>query len=324
MSQITLPKNNKRTISVVGPTCSGKTARAMEIATQLLNEKNSNGVDIISADSRQVYKGLEILTGADVPEGFKGSVTLIPPKSDLPYFTNVDDSIRIHGISMIEPTEEWSLAHFVNFAREVMQWSWSNGRQPLLVGGTGLYHKHLFSDDKTPQIPQDEDFRIDAQKMSLGELQQKLNGIDANRLEQMNESDSENPRRLIRAIEVAIWYQKHGGSSLLQSGLSEPPIAWSKVDNQMEFVSAPLETIKERIEERVAKRFTSGAVQEVQNLLKLHLPENSPVLTTLGVPEIKQNLEGSLSEQECQQLWALHEFQYAKRQLTWWKKLSDN
>ena len=324
MSQITLPKNNKRTISVVGPTCSGKTARAMEIATQLLNEKNSNGVDIISADSRQVYKGLEILTGADVPEGFKGSVTLIPPKSDLPYFTNVDDSIRIHGISMIEPTEEWSLAHFVNFAREVMQWSWSNGRQPLLVGGTGLYHKHLFSDDKTPQIPQDEDFRIDAQKMSLGELQQKLNGIDANRLEQMNESDSENPRRLIRAIEVAIWYQKHGGSSLLQSGLSEPPIAWSKVDNQMEFVSAPLETIKERIEERVAKRFTSGAVQEVQNLLKLHLPENSPVLTTLGVPEIEQNLEGSLSEQECQQLWALHEFQYAKRQLTWWKKLSDN
>ena len=205
-----------------------------------------------------------------------------------------------------------------------MQWSWSNGRQPLLVGGTGLYHKHLFSDDKTPQIPQDEDFRIDAQKMSVEELQQKLNGIDANRLEQMNESDSENPRRLIRAIEVAIWYQKHGGSSLLQSGLSEPPIAWSKVDNQMEFVSAPLEIIKERIEERVAKRFTSGAVQEVQNLLKLHLPENSPVLTTLGVPEIKQYLEGSLSEQECQQLWALHEFQYAKRQLTWWKKLSDN
>lgn len=311
-------------ISIVGPTATGKTERALEVAYQLIKEKKVVGIDIISADSRQVYKGLEILTGADVPESFKGSITLIPPKSDLPYFTNADGTIRIFGISMIEPTEEWSLAHFVNFAREVMQLSWSNGRQPLLVGGTGLYHKHLFSDDKTPQIPQDEDFRIDAQKMSVEELQQKLNGIDANRLEQMNESDSENPRRLIRAIEVAVWYQKYRGSSLLQTGSTESSIAWRKIDNQVEFLSAPLETIKERIEQRVAKRFTSGAIQEVQKLLDLHLPTSAPVLTTLGVPEITQYLEGTLSSEACQQLWSLHEFQYAKRQLTWWKKLSDN
>ena len=321
MSQITLPKNNKRTISVVGPTCSGKTARAMEIATQLLNEKNSNGVDIISADSRQVYKGLEILTGADVPEGFKGSVTLIPPKSDLPYFTNVDDSIRIHGISMIEPTEEWSLAHFVNYSREVIQKSWSNGRQPILVGGTGLYHKHLFSDDSTPQIPQDLIFRKKAEKLSVENLQQWLAEIDSMRLDQMNESDKENPRRIIRAIEVATWQKKHGDSPHGESKSSESPIIWSQVENQVEFLTAPLEIIKERIEQRVQRRFISGAVEEVQDLLELNLPDSSPVLTTLGVPEIRQYLDGSLPADDCKKLWSLHEFQYAKRQLTWWKKI---
>jgi tRNA dimethylallyltransferase len=320
-------------ISIVGPTATGKTERALEVAHQLITEKKVFGVDIISADSRQVYKGLEVLTGADVPEGFEAVTLRLPfdklrvtsqhdsltSQSDLPHFTNIDSSIRIFGISMIDPSDEWSLAHFINFAREVMLRSLSNNRQLILVGGTGLYHKHLFSDDKTPQIPQDQKFRKQSQKMSVEELQQKLNKIKVNRLEQLSESDRENPRRLIRAIEVAIWQQKHRGTSLLQSGSTESPIVWSQVNNQVEFLSAPLETIKERIEQRVQKRLTSGAVQEVQNLLKLNLLENSPVVTTLGAPEIKQYLEGSLSEQECQQLWVLHEFQYAKRQLTWWR-----
>ena len=309
-------KRSNNCISIVGPTACGKTERAFEAAHQLLKEKKVGGVDILSADSRQVYKGLEILTGADVPEGFAVMAT----QADLPYFSNIDHSIQIFGISMIEPTDEWSLAHFVTFARRILQESWANDRQAILVGGTGLYYRHLFSDDSTPQIPQDEDFRIEAQKMSVEELQQKLKGIDANRFKQMNESDSENPRRLIRAIEVAIWQQKHRGSSLLQFGSTESPIVWSQVNNQMEFVSAPLETIKERIAERVHKRFASGAVEEVKNILTLNLPNTSQVLTTLGVPEIMQYLEGTLSAEECQQLWALHEFQYAKRQVTWWKK----
>lgn len=307
-------------ISIVGPTATGKTERALEVAHQLINENKVAGVDIISADSRQVYRGLEVLTGADVPAGFMGSITPSLSKSGLPYFTNSEGSIHIFGISMINPAEEWSLAHFVNFAREVMQWSWSNGRQPILVGGTGLYHKHLFSDDATPQIPQDQKFRKQSQIMSVEELRQKLNKIDVNRLDQLNESDRENPRRLIRAIEVAVWYQKYGGSSLLQSGSTESPVVWSQVDNQMEFVSSSLKIIEERIEQRVQKRLTSGAIQEVRDLLKLNLPENSQVLTTLGVPEISQYLEGSLSADDCQKLWSLHEFQYAKRQLTWWKK----
>ncbi len=313
-------------ISVVGPTACGKTDRALAIAGQLVREKKVAGVDVISADSRQVYKGLEILTGADVPEGFE-VVTLRHAQCDTPqsnpnYFTNIDGSIRIFGISMIDPTAEWSLAHFVNFAREIMQWSWSNNRQPMLVGGTGLYHKHLFSDDVTPQIPQDLTMRRKAENMSVADLQRWLAEIDSARLEQMNDSDRENSRRLLRAIEVATWQKKHGSGSLTKS--TNSPMLWSQVDNHVELVTAPLELIEKRIKQRVEKRFASGAIQEVKNLLKLKLPASAPVLTTLGVPEIRSYLNGEISAENCQQLWALHEFQYAKRQMTWWKKTENN
>ena len=318
---------NKMCMTIVGPTACGKTERALEVARLLMKEKKVTGVDIVSADSRQVYKGLEILTGADVPEGFE-AVTLplaqydsYKPQSGLLYFLNVDDSVRIFGISMIAPADEWSLAHFVNYSREVIQKSWSNGRQPILVGGTGLYHKHLFSDDSTPQIPQDLIFRKKAEKLSVENLQQWLAEIDSMRLDQMNESDRENPRRIIRAIEVATWQKKHGDSPHGESKSSESPIIWSQVENQVEFLTAPLEIIKERIEQRVQRRFISGAVEEVQDLLELNLPDSSPVLTTLGVPEIRQYLDGSISADDCKKLWSLHEFQYAKRQLTWWKKI---
>lgn len=313
-------------ISIVGPTACGKTDRALELARQLVREKKVLGVDVISADSRQVYKGLEILTGADVPEGFKEGVPLRRAQSDTPqsnpnYFTNIDGSIRIFGISMIDSAEEWSLAHFVNFAREIMVRSWSNGRLPIVVGGAGLYHRHLFSDDTTPQIPQDSIVRRKAENMLVADLQLWLAEIDPGRLDQMNESDRENPRRLIRAIEVETWRKQNEGSSTVGLKPSDSVVVWSQVDNQVELVSAPLELIEKRIKQRVEKRFASGAIKEVENLLKLNLPASAPVLTTLGVPEIRSYLNGEISAEKCQQLWALHEFQYAKRQLTWWKKI---
>ena len=314
-----------RCISVVGPTACGKTDSTLDLARQLVREKKVLGVDVISADSRQVYKGLEILTGADVPEGFEEGVPLRRAQSDTPqsnpnYFTNAKGSILIFGISMIDPAEEWSLAHFVNFAREIMVRSWSNGRLPVVVGGTGLYHKHLFSDDETPQVPQDLTIRCKAENMLVADLQQWLAEIDSSRLEQMNDSDRENSRRLTRAIEVETWLKQNKKSSTDRLKPSDSAVAWSKVENQVEFLSAPLELIEKRIEQRVEKRFASGAIQEVENLLKHKLPASAPVLTTLGVPEIRSFLNGEVSAENCQKLWALHEFQYAKRQLTWWKK----
>ncbi|MCA9373447.1 hypothetical protein KC921_05145 [Candidatus Woesebacteria bacterium] len=304
-------------LSIVGPTATGKTRRALELAEDLLKVRRAAGVDLISVDSRQVYQGFEVLTGADVPDGWQQQNDSGLPRQ---FFKHPEKQIALHGVSICELTEDWSLAHFVTFARSVMQWSWANQRQPIIVGGTGLYHKYLFSDDQTPMIPQDEAVRSSAELMSAVKLQEWLGQLDPVKLEQMNQSDRANSRRLIRAIEIAMWKARQTAESVAVVGSDEDDIKWSQVENEVELLTVPLAKIQSSILQRVVERFDGGALQEVERLLALKLPSSTPVLTTLGVPEITQYLEGKISATECQQLWALHEFQYAKRQLTWWNK----
>lgn len=311
-------ENKPHCLAIVGTTATGKTQLALKLAIDLIDSGQQSGVDLISVDSRQVYKGLEVLTGADIPKGWQHSTNPALPN---PFFIHPNKKIALHGISIRELTDDWSLGQFVQFARRIMLWSWSNSRLPILVGGTGLYHRHLFSDDTTPQIPQNSIIRHKAENMLVEDIQLWLAEIDPGRLDQMNESDRENPRRLIRAIEVETWLKQHKVSSTVGFKPSDSDVVWCQVENQVELLSAPLELIKKRIIQRVEKRFASGAIQEVENLLKHKLPASAPVLTTLGVPEIRSFLNGEISAENCQKLWALHEFQYAKRQLTWWKKI---
>lgn len=117
-----------------------------------------------------------------------------------------------------------------------------------------------------------------------------------------------------------MWKARQTAESVAVVGSDEDDIKWSQVENEVELLTVPLAKIQSSILQRVVERFDGGALQEVERLLALKLPSSTPVLTTLGVPEITQYLEGKISATECQQLWALHEFQYAKRQLTWWNK----
>lgn len=326
-------------VAVVGPTAVGKTARALEIAVEALAGGEVAGVDLISVDSRQVYQGLETLTGADVPEGFDKYRS-----STQKFFANSNSSIRLFGVSIIQPSEEWSVAHFQQFARKVLLESWEEKRLPVLVGGTGLYHEALFRNDEQLFVSPNEEIRTKAEGMSVEGLQEWLASLDKERLERMNESDRANRRRLIRAIEIAVSNRRtlrepqgdsvmvtppttgsnhgargHGDPSTALRMTQDDSDDWSAIKPQTILVSADLETIRSNIEQRVADRFINGAVDEVKNLLALNLPPSAPVLKTLGVSEISQFVDGQLSAEECQQLWALHEFQYAKRQLTWWK-----
>lgn len=303
--------------SVVGPTATGKTKRAIDAAKELLTAGRILGVDLISVDSRQVYQGLEVLTGADVPRSWMRQA-----ETGLthPFFKHPEKQICLHGISICEATDDWSLAHFVIFARSVMQWSWANQRQPIIVGGTGLYHRHLFGDDQTPMIPQDESVRKRTESLSVGALQEWLGQLNPDKLKRLNQSDRANSRRLIRAIEVAMWKTKRTTEGATVVGNDADDIKWSLVQNKVDLLTAPLAEIQNSIVQRVTERFEGGAVQEVERLLAQKLPSSTPVLTTLGVAEITQYLEEKTSATECQRLWALHEFQYAKRQLTWWKQ----
>lgn len=298
-----------RIMSVVGPTATGKTKRALKIARKKLELGETSGVDLISVDSRQVYQGLEILTGADVPEGFD-------KKNQ--YFANVDEPIRIFGISIIHPKQEWSVAHFQQYARAIMLDSWKQNRLPILVGGTGLYHQELFRQDDALHVSPNANVRRQAEAMSLEELQNWLKKIDSARFDQMNHSDQSNSRRLIRAIEISITSRKSGKKSQEKSEAAID-IDWSDIKPEVIMVTAPLETIRKKIAKRVKERFKSGAIDEVKWLLSLDLSPSLPVFSTLGVPEISRYVNGELSTEQCQELWTLHEFQYAKRQVTWWK-----
>jgi tRNA dimethylallyltransferase len=347
-------KYQKNILSVVGPTAVGKTGFTLRLAEKILT-KNSyelifnnsqlkilsdildqdySGVDIISADSRQVYKGLKILTGADLPTGYKLSEKtnqLSLEKIDYSYYQK--DKIRIHGVAIIEPSQEWSLAHFKTFATKIVKNSWNNNRLPIVVGGTGLYHQNFVSDDDKYFIPPDEKLRLKAKNMSLVQLQNLLKKINIQKYDLMNNSDQNNPRRLIRTIEIS-------QSNVKNLNLTRLP---KNFTYKIIYLSDDLENIEKKISERVVERFNNGAVDEVKNLLNVsrkkseqHLETSKtqdstaiisdglPAFTTLGVSEIAQYLSGKITQEECLKLWTLHEFQYAKRQLTWWKKEIDS
>lgn len=297
-------------LSIVGPTATGKTQTALTLAKKLITDNLVAGIDLISADSRQVYRGLAILTGADIPAGFSQKTNLADQNLAHSYFANADDSIRLFGVSIINSTDEWSVAHFQLMARKIMHYSWQTHRLPILVGGTGLYHDQLLTDDSQLHIGPNSIIRQKAANMTVTQLQEWLDELDSQRLNQMNHSDLHNPRRLTRAIEIVLT-QAHHRTQVKPS-----------VDKLTLVLTAPLQLIEDKITQRVSQRFQAGAVEEVKSLLSQKLDPSLPVMSTLGVVEIADYLAKKLDQSGCQKLWALHELQYARRQITWWKNKS--
>lgn len=291
--------------SVVGTTAVGKTSFAFQLAEALLANKKYSGVDIISADSRQIYKGLEILSGADIPEGFEREKDL--SVSAFGFFQK--GNVRLFGISIVQPDEDWSVAQFQVYARSIIDQSRMARRAIIIVGGTGLYHEQLFNLDATLQIPPNEEFRALAQDMTVLELQHLLQQLSPEKLEMMNNSDRNNSRRLVRAIEVA------------QSSEETPFVtAASEYEQKYIGLTASLDFIIKKINVRITKRMQGGVLVEVQQLQDTYGDRLCQhVQTTLGFEELSQLLSGTISKEEALQQWQIGEKQYAQRQLTWWK-----
>lgn len=286
-------------ISIVGPTASGKTQTAWQLAKHLIEQKKFQRVDLISADSRQVYQGMEILTGSDLPADYRPG------------------PIYFHGISLIRPDQEWSLAHFQNYAWPIMINSWQNQGLVILVGGTGLYHDHLLSTDQ--QIGQSPNLAVrqKASELSLAELQNWLREVDQVYFDQLNHSDQYNPRRLIRALEIKLADRK----------LTATLPFWANwvdqiVHRYVGLMITDLADLKSKIEKRVIARLDSGVLAEVEKLLADY-PPNLPAFSATGMKEINSFLASQIDRNQLIELWTRREFQYAKRQLTWWKKHPD-
>ena len=294
---------------ICGPTASGKTALALRLAE--VSTKAGRPASIISADSRQIYQGLDIITGKDIPKGFVKKENFYEK-----------DNLRLWGLDLLSPDEVYNAADFSALTRKIIFEESRQGRAIFIVGGTGFYLKSLTEPDTLAKIPPNEALRRHLEELSLEKLQQKLRDLDSKRFISMNQSDVNNPRRLIRAIEIA--------SSLSLRGVRDEAIYTntgsprSSRDDTLSFswlgIRIPLVKLRERIERRVHDRLDHGAVAEVENLLKNYPDQNLPVYTTLGVKPILRYLAGEISRAQARQLWTTEEVRYAKRQLTWFAK----
>lgn len=274
--------------SLVGTTASGKTGFAMKLAQDAIDQDKYSVVDIISADSRQVYKGMEIVSGADIPE-------------------NLPAGVKLHGLAMIRPDEEWSLAHFQKLVLPILEKAKLENRLVLVVGGTGLYHENILNPEVEINVGPDEELRAKAEKMELSELQSLAKKANPQRFNQLNHSDVHNPRRLIRLIELANSDQQVDADKF--QDYTQKYLGLKAYPNELE----------EKIRARVEDRFKNGAIAEVQLLMEQYSGWSLPAFTATGVQEIRQYLEKKITEEECLERWTTAEVQYAKRQLTWWK-----
>ncbi|AKM81576.1 MAG: tRNA dimethylallyltransferase [Candidatus Pacebacteria bacterium GW2011_GWF2_38_9] len=294
-------------ISIVGATATGKTAAALKLAEKLIAEKKAQKVFLLSADSRQVYQGLENLTGADLPTDF---VATTSNNFSYSYFENSNKNICLHGSSIIGTNEEWSVAHFKKLFAELRK-NLSEEDVLIVVGGTGFYQEQILQTAEDIFIPQNENLRKSLEKLSVEELQEKLESIAAKKLSVMNNSDINNPRRLIRAIEVATFKKSNSQKESVAEKNSFPTF----------YLEMSKDLREEKIKKRVAQRFQTAKKEVEQQLLK-NETKNSLAFSSTGFRELEKLLKKQIEEKECLELWQLAEIQYAKRQNTWWKKRS--
>jgi len=299
-----------RLLVICGPTATGKTALSLKLAKKFSGE-------IISADSRQVYRGLDIGTGKGLPKGSKFYPLKSVDSELLRLNLNLGfyriEGIRIWGYDLIDAKREMSIFLYKKFFDFIIRNIWDRKKLPILVGGSGLYIKAAVEDIETIFIPFNKELRESLGKKKTGELYKILETLDPGKAALMNSSDRKNPRRLVRAIEIAIWRSKN-------LKFSDRPKLLTLKDTLFIGLECSLEFLRERIKNKVEERLKLGFADEVERLLQTGLGWDCQSLNTIGYSQWRFYLEGLKTKEEVIQNWIREEVNYAKRQLRWFKK----
>lgn len=304
----------KKVLVICGPTATGKTDLAIHLIKSLSLGKKGNVGEIISVDSRQVYRQMDIGTGKDLPVRAK----FIFPDDSLKkkgIGCYVVEGVRIWGYDLVSPDKDFSVGDYLRKAIPIVKSILRRKKIPVLVGGSGLYLKALVDGIQTAFIPRDNNLREFLSSFSTEELFEKLAQLDSQKAASLNLSDRKNPRRLIRAIEIAQWQMKNFGKNL------SPKLPWSK-ETQFLFIGlfAPLSFLKQKIKKRVYKRIVMDFEEEVKTLIKAGISWSFHSMDTLGYKNIKRYIDGEIKKSQMIKSWINDEFSYAKRQMTWFKK----
>lgn len=273
-------------ITVLGATATGKTSLATKVASLLHGE-------VISADSRQVYRGMDIGTGKDL-------VDYIVDDKQVPY----------HLIDILDAGEQYNVFEYQKDFQKVYEDLKSKDIFPVLCGGSGMYIEAVLKGYKLAQVPVNEPLRETLSQMTLEQLVARLKQLKSVH----NNSDIENKKRAIRAIEIEEYMVDH------------PDLDWEfpQINSLIVGIDFSREERRQRITERLHQRLEEGMVEEVQGLLDQGVTPEGLIYYGLEYKFITEFLTGQISKQRMVEGLNVAIHQFAKRQMTWYRRMEKN
>lgn len=277
---MSVEKTSPKMIVITGPTASGKTGRAVDVAKAL-------GGEVISADSRQLYRGMDIGTGKDLAE-----------YGDIPY----------HMIDICEPGYRYNLYEYLRDFDTVYNDICDRGRMPVLCGGTGLYVESVVNGVRLPEVPENTALRTRLKGRSLAELTEMLSRIKVLH----NTTDVDSCQRAIRAIEIQMYYREHPDEAVLAEPHPMKNVTIVGVDIDRE-------NRRRRITTRLKKRLDEGMVDEVKALIDGGVKPDDLIYYGLEYKYLTLYVTGQLQYDDMVSQLEIAIHQFAKRQMTWFR-----
>ena len=280
-------------ITIAGPTASGKTALSILLAKEMDGE-------IVSCDSMQVYKDMDIGTAKPTPEEQQG--------------------IPHHMLSVAEPWEDFSVSRYCAMADPIVEDILRRGKSPIIVGGTGLYMDALIRGNAfapCPSTGRREELEALAASQGIEAVIERLRAVDPESAARLHPSDQ---KRIVRAMEV---YLETGMTITEHNRKTQEippkyhPIRFALTDRQRQ-------TLYDRIDRRVDTMVEAGLIEEIQGLLARGIPEKCTAMQAIGYKEFVAALHGACSLEEAAGQVKQSSRRYAKRQLTWFRRNPEN
>lgn len=274
-----------RVVVILGSTATGKSGLALTVAGRFEAE-------VISADSRYLYRGMDVGTAKPSPAELA--------------------SVRHHLVNIVEPGEDYSLATFLDDAFAAIEEVGSRGRLPIVAGGTPLYLRALLQGWRVPRVAPDGALRTELEAQETDELFRRVEDVDPRSAERIGRS---NKRRLVRALEV---FEVAGRPMSELEGKQPPPYGFLVIGLRQE-----RDALYRRIDERVRWMFEHGLLGEARALLERGVAANAPAMSAIGYPEARAVVSGDLDletaiEQTC---FATH--RYVRHQETWFRRFEN-